>query len=388
MKCSKPASTAIGRSPRALTEILLRQVGPKSQPAVVDSQLIGVGPLQRRTVSLHEMTSNPQTAQNTPPRRILGPSHLSVGPIGLGCMTMTWAYGSRDRAESIATIRRAVELGVTLFDTADVYGPFTNEELVGEALQDNRHQIILATKCGLIVPNPKDYHQDASKFSITPNGRPEHVRQACEDSLRRLRTNFIDLYQLHRVDPKVPIEESVGEMAKLVSEGKVRFIGLSECTVEQLERAQRVHPITSVQSELSLWTRDPLAEVLPFCKEHQIGFLPFSPLGRGFLTGDIERSTSFAKDDFRSILPRFYAEALSTNLRIVEGIKEVASRHQAAPAQVALAWVLAQGEQVVPIPGSSKRSRLEQNVEAAMIRLSPEDLAELDALPAPVGSRY
>jgi aryl-alcohol dehydrogenase-like predicted oxidoreductase len=300
---------------------------------------------------------------------------------------MTWAYGSRDRAESIATIRRAVELGVTLSDTADVYGPFTNEELVGEALEDNRYQIILATKCGLIVPDPKDYHQDASKFSITPNGRPEHVRKACEDSLRRLRTNFIDLYQLHRVDPKVPIEESVGEMAKLVSEGKVRFIGLSECTVEQLERAQRVHPITSVQSELSLWTRDPLAEVLPFCKENQIGFLPFSPLGRGFLTGDIERSTSFAKDDFRSILPRFHAEALSTNLQIVEGIKEVASRHQAAPAQVALAWVLAQGEQVVPIPGSSKRSHLEQNVEAAMIRLSREDLAELDALPAPVGSR-
>ncbi len=313
---------------------------------------MSVGPLQRQTVSLNDMTSNPQTAQNTPPRRTLGPNRLSVG----------------------ATIRRAVELGVTLFDTADVYGPFTNEELVGEALQDNRHQIILATKCGLIVPDPKDYHQDASKFSITPNGRPEHVRKACEDSLRRLRTNFIDLYQLHRVDPKVPIEESVGEMAKLVSEGKVRFIGLSECTVEQLERAQRVHPITSVQSELSLWTRDPLADVLPFCKEHQIGFLPFSPLGRGFLTGDIERSTSFAKDDFRSILPRFHAEALSTNLRIVEGI--------------ALAWVLAQGEQVVPIPGSSKRSHLEQNVEAAMIRLSPEDLAELDALPAPVGSRY
>ena len=303
-------------------------------------------------------------------------------------MTMTWAYGSRDRAESIATIRRAMELGVTLFDTADVYGPFTNEELVGEALQENRDRIILATKCGLIVPDPKDYHQDASKFSITPNGRPEHVRAACEDSLRRLRTDFIDLYQLHRVDPKVPIEESVGEMAKLVSEGKIRFIGLSECTVEQLERAQRVHPITSVQSELSLWTRDPLVEVLPFCKKHQVGFLPFSPLGRGFLTGDINRSTRFSKDDFRSILPRFQAEALATNLRIVDGIKEVASRHLATPAQIALAWVLAQGEQVVPIPGSSKQSHLEQNVEAAMIRLSSEDLAKLDALPAPVGSRY
>jgi aryl-alcohol dehydrogenase-like predicted oxidoreductase len=303
-------------------------------------------------------------------------------------MTMTWAYGTRDRAESIATIRRAVELGVTLFDTADVYGPFTNEELVGEALQYNRDQIILASKCGLMVPDPKDYHHDASKFSITPNGRPEHIRQACEDSLRRLRTNFIDLYQLHRVDPKVPIEERVGEMAKLVDEGKVRFIGLSECTVNQLERAQRVHPITSVQSELSLWTRDPLAQVLPFCQQHQIGFLPFSPLGRGFLTGDIEGSTRFSKDDFRSILPRFHAEALSTNLQIVEGIKAIASRHQAAPAQIALAWVLAQGEQVVPIPGSSKRSHLEENVEAAMIRLSPEDLAILDALPAPVGSRY
>lgn len=334
------------------------------------------------------MTNNPQTAETALPRRVLGLNHLSVGSIGLGCMTMTWAYGSRDRAESIATIRRAMELGVTLFDTADVYGPFTNEELVSEALQRNRHRIILATKCGLTVPNPKEYHQDASKFSITPNGKPEHIRKACEDSLRRLRTDFIDLYQLHRIDPKVSIEESVGEMAKLVRQGKIRFIGLSECTVKQLERAQRVHPITSVQSELSLWTRDPLAEVLPFCKEHQIGFLPFSPMGRDFLTGDIERSTSFPKDDFRSILPRFGVEALSTNLRIVDGIKAVARRHQAAPAQIALAWVLAQGEQVVPIPGSSKRSHLEQNVEAASIRLTVEDLAELDALPPPVGSRY
>jgi aryl-alcohol dehydrogenase-like predicted oxidoreductase len=303
-------------------------------------------------------------------------------------MTMTWAYGTRDRAESIATIRHAVELGVTLFDTADIYGPFTNEELVSEALHGYRHQIILATKCGLMVPDPKEYHQDASKFSITPNGKPEHIRKACEDSLRRLRTDFIDLYQLHRVDPKVPIEESVGEMARLVSEGKIRFIGLSECTVEQLERAQRVHPITSIQSELSLWTRDPLAEALPFCKERQIGFLAFSPLGRGFLTGDSERSTSFSKDDFRSILPRFHEDALSDNLRIVEGIREIAQRHQATPAQTALAWVLAQGGNVVPIPGSSKRTHLEQNVEAASIRLTAAELAELDALPAPVGSRY
>jgi aryl-alcohol dehydrogenase-like predicted oxidoreductase len=225
-------------------------------------------------------------------------------------MTMTWAYGSRDRAESISTIQRALDLGVTLFDTADVYGPFTNEELVGEALHDHRDQVVLATKWGLIVPDPKEYHQDASKFSITPNGTPKHIRQACEASLRRLGTDFIDLYQLHRVDPKVPIEESIGEMAKLATEGKIRFIGLSECTVEQLDRAQQVHPITSVQSELSLWTRDPLAEVLPFCKKHRIGFLPFSPLGRGFLTGEIERATNFAKDDFRSVLPRFRSEAL------------------------------------------------------------------------------
>ena len=334
------------------------------------------------------MTSNPETAHPALPKRILGPNHLSVGPIGLGCMTMTWAYGSRDRAESMATIRHAVDLGVTLFDTADIYGPFANEELVGEALQGYRHQIVLATKCGLTVPDPKEYHQDASKFSITPNGRAEHIREACEDSLRRLRTDVIDLYQLHRVDPKVPIEESVGEMARLVSEGKIRFIGLSECTVEELERAQRVHPITSVQSELSLWTRDALMEVLPFCKDHQIGFLPFSPLGRGFLTGEIERSTTFPKNDFRSILPRFRGDALSTNLRIVDGVKEVAQRHQATPAQIALAWVLAQGEHVVPIPGSSKRSHLEQNVEAATIRLTAQDLEELGALPTPVGSRY
>jgi aryl-alcohol dehydrogenase-like predicted oxidoreductase len=334
------------------------------------------------------MTTNPETGGWTLPKRTLGPGHLPVGAIGLGCMTMSWAYGSRDRAESIATIQRAIDLGVTLFDTADIYGPFVNEELVGEALQGRRHQVTLATKCGLMVPDPAVFHQDATKFSISANGRPEHIRNACENSLRRLRTDHIDLYQLHRVDPEVAVEESVAEMAKLATEGKIRFIGLSECTVDELERAQRVHPITSVQSELSLWTRDPLARVLPFCQEHRIGFLPFSPLGRGFLTGQIDGSTGFAKNDFRSILPRFRGDARSANLRIVDGVNGVAKRHQATPAQIALAWVLAQGEQVVPIPGSSQRSHLEQNVEAATIRLTPQDLAELNALPAPVGSRY
>jgi aryl-alcohol dehydrogenase-like predicted oxidoreductase len=239
-----------------------------------------------------------------------------------------------------------------------------------------------------MVPDPTKFHQDATKFSITPNGKPDHIRKACEDSLRRLRTDYIDLYQLHRVDPNVPIEDSVGEMAELAAEGKIRFIGLSECTVDQLERAKRIKPISSVQSELSLWTRDALDAVLPFCQQNQIGFLAFSPLGRGFLTGDIERSTQFSKDDFRSILPRFRTEALSTNLQIVESIKSVAKRHNATPAQISLAWVMAQGEQVVPIPGSSKRNHLEQNAKAANFHLSSEDLAELNALPAPVGGRY
>ena len=303
-------------------------------------------------------------------------------------MGMTWGYGKADRAESLATIHRALDLGVTLFDTADIYGPFLNEELVGEALAGHRQEVVLATKCGLQVPDASVFHHDASKFSLTRNGSPEHILKSCDDSLRRLRTDYIDLYQLHRVDPQVPIEETVGAFASLVKAGKVRHIGLSECTVDELSRAHQVYPITTVQSELSLWTRDVLSEVLPFCQQHEIGFLPFSPLGRGFLTGHFDQASNFKKEDFRSLLPRFQPEALKTNVRIVEAVKDLAKRKEAAPAQIALAWVPALGENVVPIPGASKRNHLEENLGGAHIQLTKEELLSLNELPAPMGGRY
>jgi len=315
-------------------------------------------------------------------RRRLGPDGTEVGAIGLGCMGMSAAYSSaeRDDAESVAVIHRAVELGVTLIDTADVYGPFTNEELVGRALHGRRDQVVLATKCGLVMDDP-------ATFPPRRDGRPEHVREACDASLRRLGTDVVDLYQLHRVDERVPVEETWGAMAGLVQAGKVRAIGMSEVGVDELERAQAIHPVASVQSELSLWTRDPLAEVLPWCAAHRAAFIPFSPLGRGFLTGRIT-AASFASDDFRAHNPRFASEALQANLALVDRIRTVAGRFGATPAQVALAWVLAQGEQVVPIPGTKKLAYLEENAAAADLQLGQADLAELDALPAPVGARY
>jgi aryl-alcohol dehydrogenase-like predicted oxidoreductase len=322
------------------------------------------------------------------PSRKLGPDHLITSAIGLGCMGMTWGYGKADRTESIATIHRALDLGVTLFDTADIYGPFLNEELVGAALAGHRQEVVLATKCGLQVPDASVFHHDASKFSLTRNGSPEHILKSCDESLRRLRTDYIDLYQLHRVDPQVPIEETVGAFASLVKAGKVRHIGLSECTVDELSRAHHVHPITTVQSELSLWTRDVLLEVLPFCQQHEIGFLPFSPLGRGFLTGHFDQASSFKKEDFRSLLPRFQPEALKTNVRIVDAVKELAKRKGATPAQIALAWVLALGEDVVPIPGASKRNHLEENLGGALVQLTKEEQLWLNEIPAPVGGRY
>jgi aryl-alcohol dehydrogenase-like predicted oxidoreductase len=322
------------------------------------------------------------------PSRRLGPDQLVVSAIGLGCMGMTWGYGKADRTESIATIHRALDLGVTLFDTADIYGPFINEELVGEALAGHRPEVVLATKCGLQVPDASVFHHDASKFSLTRDGSPQHVRKSCDESLRRLRTDYIDLYQLHRVDPQVPIEETVGAFASLVNAGKVRHIGLSECTLDELSRAHQVHPITTVQSELSLWTRDVLLEILPFCQQNGIGFLPFAPLGRGFLTGHFDQASNFKKEDFRSLLPRFQPDALKDNVRIVDAVKELAKRKEATPAQIALAWVLALGENVVPIPGASKRNHLEENLRGAFVQLTKAELALLNEIPAPTGGRY
>ncbi len=313
--------------------------------------------------------------------RTLGSSGLMVGAIGLGCMGMSWAYGSATQDEATAVIQRALDLGVTLLDTADAYGPFTNEILVGNAIQGRRAEVVLATKCGLVV-------EDAATYRLRRNERPEHITAACDASLQRLRVDYIDLYQLHRVDPEVPVEESVGAMAELVAAGKVRAIGLSEVDVPTLERAMAVHPIATVQSELSLWTREPLSDVLPWCKAHNVAFLPFAPLGRGFLTGRYATADAFADGDFRTRLPRFQTEAMAANQAIVATVQEVATRVGATAAQVALAWVLAQGDQVVPIPGTKRVSYLEENAAAADVPLTPEVLALLDALPTAIGTRY
>jgi len=322
----------------------------------------------------------------------LGTSGPEVGVIGLGCMGMTHSYDletPRDNQTSITVIHQAVDLGMTLIDTADVYGPYTNEELVGQALAAGyRERAVLATKVGLTgdtvqVANPRN-----TAPGLARNGSPEHVRQSIDASLRRLRTDRVDLYQLHRVDPQVPLEETWGAMAETVAAGKARHIGLSEVSTEEIGRAQAVHPVTSVQSELSLWTRDALGEVLPYCRAHGIAFLPFSPLGRGFLTGRFASPDDLPQQDFRRGLPRFQQDALQANLAIVGRVREVARRAGASPAQVALAWVLAQGQHVVPIPGTKTPRYLADNAGAADIELSAADLAELAATPAPVGSRY
>jgi aryl-alcohol dehydrogenase-like predicted oxidoreductase len=305
-----------------------------------------------------------------------------TGPVGLGCMGMSWAYDAdrRDDAASVRVIHRALELGATLLDTADIYGPYTNEELVGRALAGRRDDAVLATKCGMVV-------EDIASYRLGRDGRPEHVREAIDASLRRLRTGHVDLYQLHRVDENVPVEETWGAMAETVQAGKARAIGLSEVGVDELERAQAIHPVASVQSELSLWTRDALAAVVPWCAAHGAAFLPFAPLGRGFLTGALA-PREFAPGDFRRNNPRFQPDAMEANRALIERVEAVAARHGATPAQVALAWVLAQGDHVIPIPGTKRIERLEENVAAGELRLSAEDLAELDALPEPVGSRY
>jgi aryl-alcohol dehydrogenase-like predicted oxidoreductase len=314
------------------------------------------------------------------PTRRLGLDGPGVGAVGLGCMGMSWAYGADERNDdqSVQVIRRALDLGVTLIDTADVYGPLVNEELVGRALEGRRDEAFLATKVGLVATGPGE---------ITRDGRPEHVREGIDASLHRLRTDRVDLYQLHRVDEAVPVEETWGAMADLVTEGKVRFLGMSEVGVAELERARAIHPVTTVQSELSLWTRDALGEVLPWCRAHGVGFLPFAPLGRGFLTGTVT-TADFDSTDFRARNPRFTREAMAANAAIVDRVRAVADRVGATPAQVAIAWVLAQDDNVVPIPGTKKLRYLEQNAAAAFVSLGPDDLAELDALPAAVGPRY
>ena len=317
------------------------------------------------------------------PRRRLGAGGLTVGAVGLGCMGMSWGYNPADRddARSIAVVHRAVELGVTLIDTADVYGPFTNEELVGRALAGGlRDEVTLATKVGLVV-------EDVATHAMVRDGRPGHIRAAIDASLKRLGTDHVDLYQLHRVDDEVPLEETWGALAEVVAAGKARAIGISEASVEQLERAHAIHPVASVQSELSLWTRGALDAVLPWCEEHDVAFVPFAPLGRGFLTGTVT-ATSLHERDFRAGNPRFTRTALDRNQAIVEHVCSVARRLGATPAQVALAWVLAQGDAVVPIPGTTRPERLEENAGAAFLTLGPDDLRELDAMPAAVGERY
>lgn len=318
------------------------------------------------------------------PTRTLWKNGPEVGAVGLGCMGMTWAYKADEHTETPdRVIGHALDLGVNFIDTADVYGPFTNEEVVGKALGSRRGEVTLATKGGL-----QSHVGDAGEPVISgPNGHPDHLRSAIDDSLRRLGVDHVDLYYLHRPDPAVPVEDSIGAMSEMVAAGKVRALGVSEFTVEQLDKAQAVHPISAVQSELSLWTRDHLATSLAWTERHGAAFVPFSPLGRGFLTGTF-RGVAPAADDFRSRLPRFNEENLDANLVIVDAIAAVANELGATSAQVALAWVLAQGEHVVPIPGTRRTSRLDENAGAASLTLTDAQLATLDALPPPAGSRY
>jgi aryl-alcohol dehydrogenase-like predicted oxidoreductase len=314
--------------------------------------------------------------------RTLGRDGLTVSALGLGCMGMSQSYGAADRQESIATIHRSLDLGVTFLDTSDVYGSGHNEELVGEAIALRRDEVQLATKFSLS-------RTDDGGMAI--DGRPENVRSRAEASLRRLGVDVIDLYYQHRVDRTVPIEDTVGAMAELVEQGKVRYLGLSEASAATIRRAVAVHPIAALQSEWSLWTRDLEDEVLGVAREHGVGIVPFSPLGRGFLTGAITSPDDFGADDFRRNQPRFQGEAFAANLRLVDAVRAMAAEKGATAGQLALAWVLAQGEDVVPIPGTKRRAYLEENVGAAAVELGPADLARLEAIAPPgvaAGTRY
>jgi aryl-alcohol dehydrogenase-like predicted oxidoreductase len=315
--------------------------------------------------------------------RRLGKSSLAVSALGLGCMGMSEFYGPRNDEESVATLREAIELGVTLIDTADIYGVGRNEELVGRAIRGRRHEIILATKFGNV--------RSPEGAFLGVNGRPEYVNDACEASLRRLGVNSVDLYYQHRVDPEVPIEETVGAMARLIEQGKVRYLGLSEAGTATLRRACATHPITALQTEYSLWSREPEDEILPACRELGVGFVAYSPLGRGFLTGAIRKFEDLAADDYRRVSPRFQGENFQRNLELAEFVRKMAKEKSQQPSQIALAWVLAQGKDIVPIPGTKRRTYLKENLESLDVVLTSAELARLGEMfrqGAAAGERY
>jgi aryl-alcohol dehydrogenase-like predicted oxidoreductase len=319
-------------------------------------------------------------------KRKLGKSNLEVSALGLGCMGMSFSYGPpADKREMISLLRTAVERGITFFDTAEVYGPYTNEELLGEALSPLRDRVVIATKFGFKLK------PDGSPGFVGPNSRPERIKQVAEDSIKRLKVNAIDLFYQHRVDPNVPIEDVAGAVKELIQEGKVKHFGLSEAGAKTIRRAHSVQPVTAVQSEYSLWTRGPEAEVLPTLEELGIGFVPYSPLGKGFLTGKINESTTFDSTDFRNTLPRFTPEARKANQALVDLLGTIAQRKKATPAQIALAWLLAQKPWIVPIPGTTKLGRLEENIGAVAIELTSDDLREIESASAKIkveGERY